>query len=234
MRTPERKSVYTIPDNFIDEGRVVRGMFRTRYFMEGLAMALVVAFFISFIPLHGLKEKITAYTLGCSPFFLLGITGIGGDPVFAFIKNYFTWLKKKGIYFYNGESRALASSPVENMMEADDAKAKLAAYVELMRKKREESRRMDLVEGVDFEFAEDKELSGNYADEEYENEDTVDSDSDDASDKDSEPDGTLDEGSARNQAPEPAAQNEDIAHTGGGNTSVSEKDIFDSWEDEVF
>ena len=65
MSTPERKSVYTIPDNFIDEGRVVRGMFRTRYFMEGLAMALVVAFFISFIPLHGLKEKITAYTLGC-------------------------------------------------------------------------------------------------------------------------------------------------------------------------
>ena len=165
---------------------------------------------------------------------MLGITGIGGDPVFAFIKNYFTWLKKKGIYFYNGESRALASSPVENMMEADDAKAKLADYVERMRKKREESRRMDLVEGVDFVFAEDKELSGNYADEEYENEDTVDSDSGDAADKDSEPDGTLDDGSVRNQAPEPAAQNEDMAHTGGGNTSVSEKDIFDSWEDEVF
>lgn len=234
MSTPERKSVYTIPDNFINEGRVVRGMFRTRYFMEGLAMALVAAFFISFIPLHGLKEKITAYTLGCSPFFLLGITGIGGDPVFAFIKNYFTWLKKKGIYFYNGESRALASSPVENMMEADDAKTKLADYVERMRRKREESRTMDLVEGVDFEFAEDKELSGNYADEEYEDEDTEDSDSGDAADKDGEPDSAPDEGSARDQTPEPTAQNKDVAHTGSSNASVSEKDIFDSWEDEVF
>lgn len=169
MSESENKAVYIIPDNFIDEGRIVRGMFRTRYFAEGVIMALVAALLVSLIPLDGMKEKITAYTLGCAPFFLLGITGIDGDPVFAFVKNYFNWHKKKGLYFYNGAARALAASPVENMMEAEDARVKLVEYVERMRKKREESRTVELVEGVDFEFVEDKDLAGNYADE-YEDE----------------------------------------------------------------
>lgn len=236
MAAPEHKSVYTIPENFIDEGRMVRGMFRTRYFLEGLAMALVVALIISFFPLNGLKEKITAYTLGCSPFLMLGITGIGGDPVFVFVKNCFTWLKQKGIYFYNGAARALASSPVENMMENEDARAKLNEYVERMRKKREESRTLDLVEGVDFEFAEDKDLAGNYADEEYEVEEDEDdySVSPEAFEEDRMPEKMPREQVRRITTMDPTIRGEDGERINSDNDSDSDSAVFGSWEDEVF
>lgn len=236
MAAPEHKSVYNIPENFIDEGRVIRGMFRTRYFAEGVAMALVVAFIISFFPLSGLKAKITAYTLGCSPFLLLGITGIGGDPVFVFVKNYFTWIKQKGIYFYNGAARALASSPVENMMESEDARAKLNEYVERMRKKREQSRRLDLVEGVDFEFAEDKDLVGNYADEEYADEEYEEDYriSTEEPGEANEPETMPVEKIKRAKTMDPTIRREDGDRINSYNDSEYDSIVFGSWEDEVF
>lgn len=152
------------------------------------------------------------------------------------MKNCFTWLKQKGIYFYNGAARALASSPVENMMENEDARAKLNEYVERMRKKREESRTLDLVEGVDFEFAEDKDLAGNYADEEYEVEEDEDdySVSPEAFEDDGTPEKMSHEQVRRITTMDPTIRGEDGERINSDNDSDSDSVVFGSWEDEVF
>ncbi len=53
--------VYSIPDNFIDEGRINAGMLsvRTRYLAEAIICGLVLAKFSFFIPVGGLNDRFT-------------------------------------------------------------------------------------------------------------------------------------------------------------------------------
>ena len=88
---------YLIPDNFIDESRIVNGMFKTRNFAEGVIMALAVALLANMIPTQSFETKVSVLVFFCTPFFLLGIQGINGDTVSTFLRNALSWGKTKGI-----------------------------------------------------------------------------------------------------------------------------------------
>ena len=51
MRKEEREKTYPVPDNFMDTGRILNGMFSTRCFFEGLAAAVPVLLIILSSPL---------------------------------------------------------------------------------------------------------------------------------------------------------------------------------------
>ena len=158
-------TVYTIPENFIDEGRIIKGMFKTRNFIEGVVMALVVAIFANMIPAGDFTVKITIMVAFCGPFFMLGINGFNGDSVFQTARNAYMWLKARTVVLYNGRARALVKSPLEYMMEQEAPADKLLDYMERLKQKRIEKRSANAyVENVNFRFADDSDLAEIYAD----------------------------------------------------------------------
>lgn len=157
---------YVIPENFIDESRIVKGMFRTRYFVEGVFMAIIVAFLANLIPTDSIASKISVMIIFCGPFFILGVQGINGDPVSVFTVNAWTWFKNRGVMLYNESARALAMSPLDAMMDAEPMGDKLIDYFHRLMLQRQASRSGErLVEGENFIFAEDKDLAGIHLDE---------------------------------------------------------------------
>lgn len=81
MITEDKPKVYDIPENFIDESRIVNGMFETRKFIEGVIMALIVLPIGLAIPASDFNTKIMIVTSVCGPLFLLGNAGFNGDPI---------------------------------------------------------------------------------------------------------------------------------------------------------
>ncbi len=151
--------VYTIPDNFIDEGRVFKGMFKTRNLIEGIIMAAVVAIFAMMVPIATLTSKITFLVIVCFPVFLVGLQGYNGDPISVTLRNAMKWRKERTIMLYNGNVRALTRAPLDTMMEQDIPRDKIIDYIEKIRTARaQKANDRILVEGVDFEFEYDDHL----------------------------------------------------------------------------
>lgn len=171
----ERIREYHIPMNFIDESRVVNGMFKTRNFVEGCILAALVAL-PAWAGIHAPFEIKISLVVGLAlPFFLVGISGINGDPLSTFVKNAVAWSRSRGTMLYNYETRALAQAPIKTMMEQEAVSDKILDFVEAMREKKAKKRNENpLVEGEDFVFAEDKSLAGNYLDEVEEDDEPVD------------------------------------------------------------
>lgn len=141
-------------------------MFKTRNFAEGVIMALAVALLANMIPTQSFETKVSVLVFFCTPFFLLGIQGINGDTVSTFLRNALSWGKTKGIMLYNSQARALAQSPLDNMMEEEQLGDKVLDILDGIREKqRTRNGRHQLVEGQDFVFARDADLEGNYLDE---------------------------------------------------------------------
>lgn len=157
---------YHIPMNFIDESRIINGMFKTRNFVEGCVLAGAVGIPCWTFINAPFEVKISIVVGLVLPFLLIGISGINGDPVSTFIRNAFAWARSRGTMLYNNETRALAQAPIKVMMDEEGMNDKILDFVDSMRQKTAKKRsETPLVEGEDFVFAEDKSLVGNYLDE---------------------------------------------------------------------
>ncbi len=65
MRKEETERTYPVPDNFMDTGRMLNGMFSTRCFFEGLAAALpVLAFVLSSALPQGYRLPLAIFLSG--------------------------------------------------------------------------------------------------------------------------------------------------------------------------
>lgn len=162
----ERIREYNIPMNFIDESRVINGMFKTRNFIEGCFLAALVGL-PCWVGVHAPFEMKISLVVGLAlPFFLVGISGINGDPLSTFLRNAVSWMRARGTMLYNYETRALAQAPIKTMMEEAGMNDRILDFVDSIKEKAAQKRRDNpLVEGEDFVFAEDRSLSGNYLDE---------------------------------------------------------------------
>lgn len=157
-------SYYTIPDNFIDEGRIFNGMFRVRYFIEAVLYALVFAFFAVFVSRNAaFNTKVTCVIILAGPPFALGVVGINGEPVYKTVAHVWDWFKKRDIMLYDHTRRVLTESPVMKMMDQTDTREQLVALIERMRDKRIEHRvNREFVLGENFEFASDPDYTRDY------------------------------------------------------------------------
>lgn len=155
----DRPEVYLIPDNFIDEQRIINGMFRLRFFIEGVLLALLAA-----VPLYlfvhlGLYPKIILIISICGPLFLWGNTGLNGDPLSIAHRNWKSWQKNRRLMLYDGTPHALRKSLADATFEKAETRDKLLSAMENIKEaRRERSNAIQYVEGETFEFAQDSEL----------------------------------------------------------------------------
>lgn len=165
MSSEEKIRTYDIPDNFIDESRILSGMFKTRNFIEGAAMALLAAIPAMLIPASDLNVRIVILVAICGPFFLLGNAGYNGDPISTTIFHAKVWYQNRGIMLYNANSRALKESPLEYMENTELPRDKLVDMVNSWKRAhRQKNEEMVYIEGETFEFVDDMDLAHLYLD----------------------------------------------------------------------
>ncbi len=166
MAIKENRQIYSIPENFIDESRIIKGMFRTRNFIEGVLMAAVVALVSFAIPAADTNTRIFIVISCAGPFFLIGNAGFNGDPISTTLINAKKWLQDRGVMLYNYKVRALIKSPLQAMYDREEMRDRVVDFVDNMKEKqRERNAQTQYIEGETFVFAEDKDLEGIYADE---------------------------------------------------------------------
>lgn len=165
---------YTIPENFIDSGRCLHGMFKTRGLVEGLILGGIAALIAFLFPIKEITTRIPVIICFAAPFFMLGVAGINGDPLSVFLLYAYTWFKTKGIVLYNGNTRFLDESPLDKMMEQTDVRDKIFDIIDKRRKEKEkENAGKRFIEGVDFEFGKDEDALAVVVNPEFSDEDEV-------------------------------------------------------------
>lgn len=130
--------------------------FRMRNVMEGAVMGGIMALIALALPIQEMGTRISVVTLFAAPFVILGAVGVNGDPVSGFLRNVYRWRKKREVLLYNGSTRFLGESPVDIAMEQKDLHDRIVEIMDERRRHVSESESgKTMIEGVDFEFAED-------------------------------------------------------------------------------
>lgn len=173
--TNDKPSIYMIPDNFIDESRVLKGMFKTRNFVEAIIYAVLISLPVFALTSgQSLETKLTVLTFCAAPPFLLGITGINGDAVSVAVKNSFKWLKTRGIMLYNDNITLLKRSPIEVRQDEVNLSDKIVDVLDAVKDiQREKAAGRKYERGKTFDFISDNEHAGNEAELLYEVQDSV-------------------------------------------------------------
>ena len=118
----EFHKTYQIPENFVDDSRIIKGMFRTKNFIEAVLLVLFSLVPAMLIPLDTITQRITTIILICGPFFVLGVVGINGDTFFSFVKQMRSWRAKRCLMLYNSSPHAIYKTPLDALMESETAK----------------------------------------------------------------------------------------------------------------
>lgn len=161
----DKPQIYNIPENFIDESRIINGMFKTRNFIEASVMGIIHALPSLFIPVSTFQTRVLLIVIFAIPAFCMGIAGFNGDPISTSAINAYKWIKSRKIILYNLNTRALVKNPLNAMMERPQPSDKiLDAWEHFNMAKKEKIAQRKYIEGETFEFAEDPELSKLYAD----------------------------------------------------------------------
>ena len=95
-RQIEERDVYRIPENFVDTGTVMGGMFKLRNVMEAGAIAAVFVVPLFRINLS-LTTKIILACVTALPLGLLALIGINGESLSAFLSGFFQFLHNKRV-----------------------------------------------------------------------------------------------------------------------------------------
>ena len=170
----EKPNVYSIPQNFAVEARILKGRIKLAYLVEAIIFGLIFLGPALLITKHieGLGRISVVILMVAIPFFF-GLNGISGDRASVWIANIFKWLFRRGLYLYDSTPRPLESTPLEDMISTPRLKDKLFdAYDKHQQQRAEKEVGKHMMEGVTFKFAPD-DLSLADLDEEEENEETA-------------------------------------------------------------
>ena len=100
-QTDSKPAVYIIPANYIDSGRIVNGLFKTRNFFEAVVYALVMLLFLSHIHFPSASAKISWLIMLIGPGVLITLFGINDEPVSSFILSVFRWRRNRRVMYYD-------------------------------------------------------------------------------------------------------------------------------------
>lgn len=161
------ETIYIIPENYIDESRIIKGMFKTRFFIEGLIFGLIFLFIGHFvIKTESFDARITIDIFFAAFPFMIGVHGINGDPVSVYVKNAFKWLLHKKIMLYNDKPQPLTESPLDSVFHQTMIKDKLLQVFDNMREKQYQKKIGEtFVQGENFEFSKDVDIADLVVDE---------------------------------------------------------------------
>lgn len=162
--TGERREYY-IPDNFIEEGRILQGRIKIRNLIEGIILALVFAVpGIAVISSDAMtvQGRISIMIFFCVPPLAAGVAGFNGDSLFFLIRSAWHWRKDSATMLYNPGAGLLSGDPVEKLLEKTSALDQLVERYETgVSRKIENKANERLVEGRDFVF-ETEDTEGRY------------------------------------------------------------------------
>lgn len=165
MANEDKPRRYSIPENFIDESRIINGMFKTRNFIEGVTLAGIAALFVTAIPVESFNLKLVMYFASCMPLLFIGLAGFNGMPLSKTVINARKWQTTKGIMLYDKKVHPLIKSPLQAQLEKTQPKDRLVDVIEAMKERQAvREQQLVLVEGETFEFVKDKELEDIRAD----------------------------------------------------------------------
>ena len=104
-RQVDERDVYRIPENFVDTGTVMGGMFKLRNVIEAgvIASVFILPLFKMSI---SLTAKIIVACLTALPLGLLALIGVNGESLSTFILGFFKFLKNKRIIGKSGTTQA--------------------------------------------------------------------------------------------------------------------------------
>lgn len=147
---------FIIPTNFMETGYVMNGAVSIRNAIEAGVMALLGVSFCKLLPIPGGTQAITYCILICGPLGLVGLYGVGGDPLSVFIIDFIKWRRRRKPCFYSDHGEAYTQEAADLLRDAPQMRDMLADAVDKMRAHMASSD-IDYVEGETFEFAVDPE-----------------------------------------------------------------------------
>ena len=154
MSGEQQQRTYPIPINFLDEGTILRGMFKTRNFIEAIIAAAIM-----FAIINSTVKSAYALAIGCGFVFFIFAVGVQGEPTSKFLLNVIRWRQTKGVMLYNGTATPLSKSPSEAMIGTSATQEALKNMTESIHKRFKDQTKEDVyVEGETFQFMEDKML----------------------------------------------------------------------------
>ena len=111
----EQPTIYSIPANYIDSGRILNGMLKTRNAIE----AAIVVFFgfvlLSLIPYSSSSVKLTVMTAILGPICIFFIIGVNDGPASSFLHSIIHWRFKRGIMKFNDDADPLKTTALNAM-----------------------------------------------------------------------------------------------------------------------
>lgn len=157
-REDETLDTLVIPENFVDTGRCLNGMFRTRNLAEGIAFAALPAYLLINSSLV-IERKIIVTVVVVGIIMTLFVSGINGDSVLEFFYHMSVFRRKKRVAKYNPRVKKEATPGylTENGNELPRDKI-IRLYNEFMSKggsKDEEAVSRDIYDPMYKEFFED-------------------------------------------------------------------------------
>lgn len=109
--------VYSIPDNFIEGGKLFGGTIKTRNFIEALILGGIGGGLSFLIHVSSIQVRITLFIFLAAPGFLLAIFGFNNDSLSTFIKSVYRWNKAKKIMLYNTNVQSRNDSIVDRIFQ---------------------------------------------------------------------------------------------------------------------
>lgn len=164
MSGNERRTIYNIPINYQGESRAIRGMFKMRFFVEGLALAIItfVATMKPFGQITDMPLRITVTLLVCMGPFLFGTIGIGGEPITVAIAGLVKWLRSRKVMLYNSNARATTRAQGDIFVEREANRKTIDDVTESVKRKLMRKPTTVYKEGENFEFVQNEYLDDIY------------------------------------------------------------------------
>ena len=153
----EGVKTYVIPDNFIEGGRIVNGMFKTRNFIEAVILGGLAALIALALPIQQLNTRISVVVAFAAPWLFICIIGVNDDSFISFVRNVIRWNRNKKMILYDTTPRPREASPLDMMMSDVPVRDQLISKVEEIGERRKESVR-EYMANAEYEFEADEEL----------------------------------------------------------------------------
>lgn len=151
----DRRQIYYIPDNYIEEGRILQGSVKVKNLIQGICIALPMGL-LGWALGSSLKAKIVLTIVLAGPLLLIGVIGYNGDSLFTVFKSFNEWRKGKSMKLYNPKPTPFYVSPTETIFATEQTRDKIVgAYEERQKRRIEEHLNQNYVEGENFVFADD-------------------------------------------------------------------------------
>lgn len=149
---------YPIPFNFIDEGKILGGMVKTRNFIEGCVCAAIASIPVFIIPLISFKVRLVLFIILVVPALVFGCIGINGDPISKFILYYIKYKKSRRVVSFNNKVKLHERIDVDAALsEVELPRDKLFKILNNLGVRREKAEEQEIMDAEDFMFDDDLE-----------------------------------------------------------------------------